>query len=74
MEYPPLNLESNLPFGKYKGDLLEDVIMEDPGYVEWLIENTDVTLDPKAMELLDASLDNIEPNTPYLEDPYWGQT
>ena len=71
--YPPLTLESNLPFGKYKDCSLRDIIMENPNYIQWLIDNCNVELDADAMELLDASLDNLYPDTPYLDDPYWEQ-
>lgn len=35
------DLDDRLPFPKYKGQLLEDVIDKDPAYVLWLLENVD---------------------------------
>jgi uncharacterized protein (DUF3820 family) len=29
----------SLPFGKYKGELITDVFLEDEGYIDWLYEN-----------------------------------
>jgi len=29
-------------FGKYKGNFLDDVISEDPQYIEWFLEQDDV--------------------------------
>lgn len=28
-------------FGKYKGEFVADVVMEDPNYIEWVMENID---------------------------------
>lgn len=28
-----------MPFGKYKGEYLVDVLSEDPDYVDWVVEN-----------------------------------
>jgi hypothetical protein len=33
------NLKDELPFGKHKGEILEDVIDDDPEYVDWMVEN-----------------------------------
>jgi uncharacterized protein (DUF3820 family) len=30
---PPANI---VPFGKYKGRLIEEVLVDDPGYLQWL--------------------------------------
>ena len=37
--YPVLGLDDELPFGKYSGKLLRDVIEEDPDWIQWAIEN-----------------------------------
>ena len=34
--YESLTLESIFPFGKYKGQAVADVIVNDPGYLLWL--------------------------------------
>lgn len=31
--------------GKYKGKLVGDIIEEDPGYIRWMIDNTELTRD-----------------------------
>lgn len=28
-----------IPFGKYKGEYLADVISEDPSYIDWIVSN-----------------------------------
>lgn len=35
----PLNLGDKLPFGKYAGEIIEDVCRAEPSYVEWLTAN-----------------------------------
>jgi hypothetical protein len=30
------NIESTFDFGKYKGEVLKDVALNDPSYIEWL--------------------------------------
>ena len=30
-----------LPFGKYKGELISDVFVEDENYIEWLYDRLD---------------------------------
>jgi uncharacterized protein (DUF3820 family) len=35
------DLDDTIPFGKYSGRLVEDVLTEDPQYLLWLLENTD---------------------------------
>lgn len=36
-----LGLKSKLTFGKYKGDTVEEVIEDDPSYLEWAIDTID---------------------------------
>lgn len=44
VKYPPLSLNSKLPFGKYKGRIVKDVIKQDAQYIEWLVNNTSVEI------------------------------
>ncbi len=49
-----LTLESDMPFGKYKGRQVEDVIEDDPSYVRWMAENSDnIEFDNEALEALE---------------------
>jgi hypothetical protein len=43
-----------MPVGKYRGELVGTVIEEDPGYVTWLINNTDWRLDEQTLEMLEG--------------------
>jgi DNA polymerase III epsilon subunit-like protein len=45
-----MGLEDCFKFGKHKGDQLEDVISDDPGYIEWVISEGVVIFDESAME------------------------
>lgn len=47
-----MNLESIFTFGKHKDGQLEDVIIDDPSYIEWLIENNVVVFDEVALETI----------------------
>lgn len=39
-ERPPLlTLQSLMPFGKYQGLSIEDIIARDPNYVAWALHN-----------------------------------
>lgn len=40
--YAPLDYTDPLPFGKYKGRLAGEVADEDPNYLFWMLNNTDV--------------------------------
>jgi uncharacterized protein (DUF3820 family) len=46
-------LKSTLPFGKYKGETVEEILYRDRGYIEWLANNTDGGLGLLSNFLLD---------------------
>lgn len=41
-------LEDMIPFGKYKDTKVRVIIMNDPVYIKWFIENTNFVLDNQA--------------------------
>lgn len=43
-KYPPLGLNSTMPFGKYKGVTIRELIKKDQQYLNWLTENTSVEI------------------------------
>jgi len=51
-EYPILTLESILSFGKYKGEQVEDLIEDDPSYIQWMVENEIRLFDEEVLEKL----------------------
>jgi len=51
-----LSLQSTMPFGKYQGQTIKQIIDENRGYVEWLINNIDnMAFDEKVLEILSLS-------------------
>lgn len=47
-----MTLEDEFTFGKHEGHQLEDVIHDDPAYIEWCVENDIVLFDEEASELI----------------------
>ncbi len=55
------SLNDTLPFGKHQGEKLQDVIDNDPEYVDWMVKNIatfDIGAD--AIDYLDDSLNLFE--------------
>ena len=40
-----LTLTDTIPFGKHKGEIVEDVIVSEPTYFRWATENDVIELD-----------------------------
>jgi hypothetical protein len=38
-QYNEVDVDSVLPFGKYKGEIFSDVIKKDKNYLQWCLEN-----------------------------------
>ena len=51
--YYPLKLYHTMPFGKHKGEQVEDLIYDQPDYITWLAENTDIEFAPETMKLME---------------------
>jgi uncharacterized protein (DUF3820 family) len=49
-----------LPFGKYKGETIGDVMRENPGYIRWCAENLNFTTSRGSMDALSAALRFME--------------
>lgn len=39
-----INLDEEIPFGKYRGTLMRKIIEKDPGYIDWMVNNTPYTV------------------------------
>lgn len=49
-----LTVDSEVPFGKFKGELLGVVIRAEPQYINWVLANYDrIKLAPDALQLLE---------------------
>jgi len=58
-----LKLTDKMTFGKYKNDLVEDVILSDVKYIEWALDDIDwFELDDKAMSIYERSIDDYYDN------------
>lgn len=44
-KYKPLRLSDTMPFGKYKGEQIEDLIYDEPNYIAWLYNEEVVEFD-----------------------------
>lgn len=65
--YKPLRLDDNMPFGKYKGFTIREIIEMDSQYFNWLKNKTDVQFDlsPSKPKSKLASLDQHFKNGKY---------
>lgn len=52
MEGDEMEFDSIFTFGKHEGEMLENVIEDDPSYMEWLVENDVVSLSITVMDRL----------------------
>lgn len=53
MAYKELKLTDVMPFGKHKGEQIEDLIYDDPSYLAWLINEEMVDFDVAVLETLE---------------------
>ena len=55
-DYPPLEPDDRMPFGKHEGDPVWEVIQNDHEYITWLMEeaSVDFQLDNEAFEIYQA--------------------
>lgn len=51
-EFDPLDLDDKMPFGKYKGYTLSEVIEVDPSYLEWCCNNLNVKVTEDVKEYI----------------------
>ena len=51
-----LNFEHILPLGKYRGQLVGKICDEDPHYLYWMINNTDVKFHPEVIKYVTSEV------------------
>jgi uncharacterized protein (DUF3820 family) len=51
-----------MPFGKYKGETIADLLFNDPAYLEWLHKNTDFELDHVLLDEVQISYEDAARN------------
>lgn len=49
--------EFKMPFGKYRGETLEEIYMENVGYLEWFRDEMCCNGDPSSKALVDKIVD-----------------
>lgn len=47
-----LGLDSAMPFGKHKGEQIEDLIEDEPRYIEWLVSEDVVEFDEETLDTI----------------------
>ena len=55
-----------ISFGKYKGKTVGEVLLDDPSYILWLVDETDIDV---AIDIVDEAQDNFDDET-YHRDWY----
>lgn len=58
--YEPKHFNSIMPFGKYKGQLIGDIIRDDPSYLLWCVDTLSFEIDEECQELLEFSKEKIK--------------
>jgi len=53
MPFPPLRLSDSMPFGKHKGEEIEDLIYDQPGYLAWCVNEEVVIFDSEVIKQLE---------------------
>lgn len=53
--YDPKHFNDIMPFGKYKGKTIGDIIQENPGYLLWCCDYLDFEVDEECLELINAA-------------------
>jgi hypothetical protein len=51
-----------MPFGKYKGETIADLLFDDPAYLEWLHNNTDFELHADLLDEVQTSYEDAARN------------
>lgn len=74
---PPivLSLYGLMPIGKHKGTTIEELIVGEPSYMRWFVDNVDkYTLSPEAMRMLYDIEEEQESPAPKAADDCWNNT
>lgn len=54
--YEPKHMDSYMPFGKYQGKRIDEVIENDPKYIQWAVDNLNFSIDEECQEFLQEML------------------
>lgn len=54
--YEPKHFNDLMPFGKYKGRTIGDIIQYDPNYLLWCCDNLSFEVDEECLDLINCSI------------------
>lgn len=54
--YEPKHMNSIMPFGKHQGKHIDEVIEDDPKYIQWAVDNLNFSIDEECEEFLQEML------------------
>lgn len=54
--YDPKHMDSYMPFGKYQGIRIDELIERDPKYIKWAVDNLNFSIDEECQEFLQEML------------------
>lgn len=54
--YEPKHFNDIMPFGKYKGKVIGDIIQDDPSYLLWCCDNLSFELDEECLDLTNCAI------------------
>ena len=54
--YEPKHMNNYMPFGKYQGKRIDELIEDDPKYIQWAIDNLNFSIDEECEEFLQEML------------------
>lgn len=57
-KYPPKALQDTMPYGQYEGTSIEDVIEEDPEYLQFLIDEKGFNVTPEVQAAIESAMDD----------------
>ena len=49
----PLRLSDIMPFGKHEGEEIEDMVIDHPNYMAWVVNEEIIKLDSEVIKLLE---------------------
>lgn len=52
MSLAPLRLSDCIPFGAHKGQQVEDLIYDEPSYLQWMFDEDIREFDPEVLKLM----------------------
>ena len=58
--YDAKHMDSIMPFGKYKGKTVGEIIEDDADYMRWCVNNLNFSIDEECLDFLDEMLTQLK--------------